>query len=107
MVYLDLAENLIAEIKAGKIAPGARLPTHRAFAEQNGVALATATRAYNTLKKRGYITGEGGRGMFVRNRELPLTLGIEQFEDAPLIDLNFNMPSDPSDIDVQHGSKQQ
>lgn len=100
MVYLDLAEKLVAQIKSGEIPPGSRLPTHRAFAEQNGVALATATRAYKTLKQRGFIVGEGGRGMFVRNPELPLTLGIEQFEDAPPVDLVFNMPADPGDGDV-------
>ncbi|WP_299546396.1 PLP-dependent aminotransferase family protein [uncultured Tateyamaria sp.] len=100
MVYLDLAEKLVAQIKSGEIPPGSRLPTHRAFAEQNGVALATATRAYKTLKQRSFIVGERGRGMFVRNPELPLTLGIEQFEDAPPVDLVFNMPADPGDGDV-------
>tara|TARA_R110001606_G_scaffold8479_2_gene37435 strand:+ start:29419 stop:30735 length:1317 start_codon:yes stop_codon:yes gene_type:complete len=99
MQYSKLADKLATQIKAGQIPPGTRLPTHRAFAEEHGVALATATRAYKTLKQRGLIVGESGRGMFVRNPELPLTLGIEQFEDAPQIDLVFNMPSDPEDGD--------
>jgi DNA-binding transcriptional MocR family regulator len=100
MLYLKLAEKLISEIRSGDIAPGTRLPTHRAFAEANGVALATATRAYSTLKKKGFIVGETGRGMFVRNPELPLTLGIEQPEDSLEIDLVFNMPGDPNDGEV-------
>lgn len=100
MLYLKLAEKLISEIRSGDIAPGTRLPTHRAFAEANGVALATATRAYNTLKKKGFIVGETGRGMFVRNPELPLTLGIVQPEDSLEIDLVFNMPGDPDDGEV-------
>jgi len=100
MKYSKLVETLAARIKAGEIRPGTRLKTHRAFAEEHGVALATATRVYNTLKQRGLIVGEGGRGMFVRQPEVPPTLGIEQPEEAPGIDLVFNMPGDPGDGEV-------
>ena len=59
---LGYAANAIRE---GKLAPGSRLPTHRAFAEKSGVALATATRVYKELERRGLVSGEAGRGTFV------------------------------------------
>lgn len=95
--YSDLAADLAEKIKSGEIPPGTKLLTHRAFAEGKGVAVATATRTYKALKEKGLIVGEAGRGMFVRDPGLPPTLGIEQSENAPSVDLIFNMPSDPKD----------
>lgn len=80
--------------------PGARLPTHRAFAEQFNVALATATRVYGELERRGMIVGEAGRGTFVRDLGLSPTLGIQQTTSDGLIDLIFNMPGDAGDADM-------
>ena len=47
--YLRLADTMSAAIREGRLAPGTKLPTHRAFAEQCNVALATATRIYKEL----------------------------------------------------------
>lgn len=98
--YLRLADMLSNAIQDGKLAPGTKLPTHRAFAEQAGVALATATSAYRELEKRGLIIGEAGRGTFVRDLGLPPTLGVQQTATDDLIDLIFNMPGDASDADM-------
>lgn len=99
-LYLSLADTLSAAIKAGHLAPGTKLPTHRAFAEQTGVALATATSAYREVERRGLIVGEAGRGTYVRDPELPPTLGIQQTASEGLTDLIFNMPSDAADADM-------
>ncbi|WP_037317615.1 GntR family transcriptional regulator [Ruegeria halocynthiae] len=98
--YIRLAEMLSNAIQDGKLAPGMKLPTHRAFAEQFNVALATATRAYGELERRGLIVGEAGRGTFVRDLGLPPTLGVRQTASDGLIDLVFNMPSDAADADM-------
>lgn len=95
--FIDLADTLAAEIADGTLTPGTRLPTHRAFAESRGVALATATRAYAELQKRGLIVGESGRGVYVRDAGVPVALGIEQAASDGLIDLVFNMPGDAAD----------
>jgi len=100
MRYTELAEFVARQIEAGELAPGTRLPTHRNFAEEHGVALATATRAYNELKRRGLILGEAGRGMFVRDPALPQTLGLEQHGSDGLIDLVFNIPGGQNDSEV-------
>ena len=95
--YIELATMVEARIKAGDLSPGTRLPTHRSFAKKHGISLATATRTYNELKRRGLILGEAGRGMFVRDSALPVTLGLEQNVNKGLIDLVFNTPGSATD----------
>ncbi|MEW2916222.1 PLP-dependent aminotransferase family protein [Ruegeria sp. ANG10] len=97
---MRLADMLSTAIQDGNLAPGTKLPTHRAFADQAGVALATATNAYRELEKRGLIIGEAGRGTFVRDLGLPPTLGVQQTATDGLVDLIFNMPGDASDADM-------
>jgi DNA-binding transcriptional MocR family regulator len=91
---------MASAIQSGKLAPGTKLPTHRAFAEQFEIALATATRVYGELERRGMVVGEAGRGTFVRDLGLPITLGIHQTATDGLIDLVFNMPGDAADADI-------
>jgi len=98
--YLRLADTMSAAIREGRLAPGTKLPTHRAFAEQCNVALATATRIYKELERRGEVVGEAGRGTFVRDLGLPPTLGVHQTDAEGLIDLVFNMPGDAGDAEI-------
>lgn len=98
--YLSLADTMASAIQSGKLAPGTKLPTHRAFAEQFEIALATATRVYGELERRGMVVGEAGRGTFVRDLGLPMTLGVHQTASDGLIDLVFNMPGNAADADA-------
>ena len=98
--YIRLADMISSAIEDGKLAPGTKLPTHRAFAEQFKVALATATRVYGELERRGMTVGEPGRGTYVRDLGLPPTLGVRQTASDGLIDLVFNMPGDAGDADM-------
>lgn len=61
-----LADSVEAEIAAGRLRPGDRLPTQREFADRRRIAMSTATRVYAELARRGLVTGEVGRGTFVR-----------------------------------------
>lgn len=98
--FIDLAETIAAQITDGTLPPGTRLPPHRTFAERHGVALATATRAYGEIERRGLIVGERGRGMFVRDTAVPAAVGVEQAASDGLIDLVFNMPGAASDSEM-------
>ncbi len=98
--FAELAETVAARIADGTLAPGTLLPTHRAFADHHGVALATATRTYRELEKRGLIVGERGRGVFVRDAGVPASLGIEQSVSDGLVDLVFNMPGNMADAEM-------
>ncbi|HEY3798713.1 MAG TPA: PLP-dependent aminotransferase family protein [Caulobacteraceae bacterium] len=63
--YARIVEALAADIEAGALARGARLPTQRALADRLGVALGTVTRAYAEAEARGLIDATVGRGSFV------------------------------------------
>lgn len=94
--YKQFVDALAAQIRAGRLAPGTRLPTHRQLAAQEGLALVTATRVYSELAAMGLVSGETGRGTFVRESSLPRGLGIDQHAAAAgTVDLNFNYPSLP------------
>ncbi len=64
-VYRSLAQSLIAAVEAGLMAPGTRLPTHRALAYDLGLSVQTVSRAYDELARLGVITGAVGRGSFI------------------------------------------
>ena len=98
--YVDLVEDIAGKIEGGAFPPGFRLPTHRRFAEEKGVAVATASRVYKELQERGLIVGERGRGVFVRDPGLSRMLGIEQTAPEGLIDLVCNIPREKSDPEI-------
>lgn len=99
--YKQLVDTLAADIRAGRLSPGTRLPTHRRLAAQEGLALVTASRVYAELESMGLVSGETGRGTFVRETVLPRGLGIDQQAVAPgIVDLNFNYPSLPGQADL-------
>lgn len=106
--YKTLVDTLAAEIREGRLAPGTRLPTHRELAAREGLALVTATRVYAELEAMGLVSGETGRGTFVREALLPRGLGIDQHAAATgMVDLNFNYPSLPGQADLLRSALRQ
>jgi DNA-binding transcriptional MocR family regulator len=65
-IYQAIADQIGHEIESGRMKPGSRLPTQRGLAKQLGVTLTTVTRAYDEAQRRGLLSGEVGRGTFVR-----------------------------------------
>lgn len=90
--YLAIADALAADVGAGRLQAGDRLPTHRELAWKLGVTVGTVTRAYAEAERRGLIAGEVGRGTFIRQR------GVDQPNVVPIpaaegfIDLSRNYP---------------
>lgn len=98
--YKQFVDRIAADIHSGKLSPGTRLSTHREFAAKEGIALATVTKIYSKLESMGLISGEVGRGTFVREVNLPSGHGIDQPPtSAGMIDLNFNYPALPGQSD--------
>lgn len=64
--YRSLAQRVIDAVAAGVLAPGTRLPAHRTLAFELGVSVQTVSRAYEELTRLGIVSGEVGRGSFVR-----------------------------------------
>lgn len=92
--YTEIVSKLAAAIRTGDYSPGTRLPTHRALASKHRISVATASRVYAELEAMGLVSGEPGRGTFVRDVTFPPNQGIDQTDLASdIIDLNFNYPS--------------
>src|SRR5262245_43570762 len=65
-LYLALADALAEDVSAGRLDEGVRLPTHRDLAQSLGVTVGTVSRGYAEAARRGLVSGEVGRGTFVR-----------------------------------------
>lgn len=95
--YAALAEAIAQDVAAGTLPAGARLPPQRDLAYRLGVTVGTVSRAYAVAAQRGLVTGEVGRGTYVRPRPPPSERS-DRFGDGgdALITLTVNAPPDPS-----------
>ncbi|WP_394554054.1 GntR family transcriptional regulator [Agromyces sp. MMS24-JH15] len=63
--YEQIRAAVVDRIRHGDLAPGARLPTVRALAEELGLAVNTVARAYRELEGDHQIETRGRAGTFV------------------------------------------
>jgi DNA-binding transcriptional MocR family regulator len=89
--YHLIAEELAADIAAGRLRPGERLMPQRQFARRRHIADSTAARVYGELIRRGLAVGEVGRGTFVRAADPPLEPALAEPSGAR-VDLELNFP---------------
>lgn len=64
-LYRQIAERVIALIKAGELRPGLRLPPTRRLADELSTNRNTVVRAFEELTAGGWVTSLVGRGTFV------------------------------------------
>lgn len=69
-LHRQLYGKLRSAILAGRISPGAQIPSSRDLARELGVARNTVLNAVEQLIAEGYLQGEHGSGTYV-NRTLP------------------------------------
>jgi DNA-binding transcriptional MocR family regulator len=87
--YQALLAALHADIEAGVLPPGSRLPTQRELAARLGIAIGTVSRAYALAEARGIVSGEVGRGTFVRRHKTGAHEDAhDEGDDPELIDLS-------------------
>ena len=99
--YKHLVDTFATDIRSGRLPPGTQLPAHRKLAAEHGIALVTASRVYTELESMGLVSGEAGRGTFVRETALSPAHGIDQpAMSEGMIDLNFISPSIPGQTDL-------
>ena len=84
-VYLAIAEAIAADLAAGRLAPGERLPPQRTLAQHLGIDFTTVSRAYAEARRRGLVEGRVGQGTYVRAAEPPALR-------AGPVDLSMNLP---------------
>ena len=93
-----LPAALRADILAGVIAPGEKLPSKRRLAEHHGISVNTVQNAYEQLIAEGYIEARERSGYFVSDLppvELPPSAprqseAASEAEQVPLLDLVTN-----------------
>lgn len=66
--HAALTECIIADIDAGVLKPMDRMPTHRDLARELGLSVQTVSLSYKEAERLGYLSGEIGRGTFVKTR---------------------------------------
>jgi DNA-binding transcriptional MocR family regulator len=99
--YKQIVDRFADDIRTGRLKPGTQLPTHRELAAREGLGLVTATRVYTELAAMGLVSGETGRGTFVKETTLARELGLDQVAiAADMVDLNFNYPALASQADL-------
>ncbi len=97
-VYEGIVEALNADIAAGRLHRGQRLPTHRALAKALGVDLTTITRAYNEARRRGLTEARVGQGTFVAESQARAPRAAAA---GLAFDLTMNLPPHPVEADLE------
>lgn len=65
--YLAVARDIEADIRAGRLTVGERLPSERDMARDREISRMTARQALQHLTKLGLLEAQVGRGTFVRS----------------------------------------
>lgn len=71
-IYLQIKNQVKAEILSGALEPGEKLPSIRFLAKELRISMITAKRAFDELEAEGFIHSVQGKGNFVaaQNEEL-------------------------------------
>jgi 2-aminoadipate transaminase len=65
-LYLQVRDALQAEVRAGRLAPGTRLPSVRDLARRLRLNVNTVVHAYRLLEEEGTVEAHAAKGTFVR-----------------------------------------
>ena len=68
-IYRQLIRQVQAQIEAGLLPAGTRLPASRDLARQLGLSRISVVNAYAELRSAGYLSAYAGRGTFVSRNE--------------------------------------
>jgi GntR family transcriptional regulator/MocR family aminotransferase len=92
-------------VLAGKLKPGARVPSSRLLAQEHAIARITAVEAYERLVAEGYLVARRGAGLFVAPtvpddhlRALPAAPKRERRARARANDRPLQMPARPLEV---------
>ncbi|MGW0807174.1 GntR family transcriptional regulator [Nonomuraea sp. NPDC002799] len=63
--YLQIADDLRAQIRGSSLAPGTPLPSTAQLAERYDASLSVVKMAVGILRNEGLVIGQQGKGVFV------------------------------------------
>lgn len=95
--YRAIVAAIAAEIAAGRLPAGTRMPTHRDLAWRLKVTVGTVARAYAEAERQGMLSGEVGRGTFVTDpvrskAALAQYLSVAWTPQTSIINMAVNRP---------------
>lgn len=88
--YKALAEAIADDIRAGRLKPAEKLPTHRSLAEQLGVTVGTITRGYAEAEKRELVVARMGSGTYVNQGSNGMSDYLLRQETEDQIDMSLS-----------------
>lgn len=68
-IYQQIAEQMKAEILAGKMKQGEYLPSIRSLAKELKISVITTMKAYELLEAEGLVTAAQGKGFYVNAQD--------------------------------------
>lgn len=80
--YLQIADDLRAQIRSGSLAPGAALPSTAQLGQRYDVSASVVKAAISVLRTEGLIVGQQGKGVFVREDAATRAEAAEPSEQA-------------------------
>ncbi len=83
-IYQQIAEQLKADILAGKMKQGEYLPSIRSLAKELKISVITTMKAYELLETEGLVTAAQGKGFYVnaQDSEMLREQHLRKVEDA-------------------------
>ena len=67
-IYVQIAEQVAAQILKGDLQPGTMLPPIRTVARDLEISVITVKKAWEELEREGFIYGVVGKGSFVSDQ---------------------------------------
>lgn len=100
--YLAIADAIEADLKAGRLTPGDRLPAQRQLAGQLGLDFTTVARGYTEARRRGFLASQVGSGTFVTAPDVPAARepGAARPRRDPAADFSMNLPPEPNSAEL-------
>lgn len=68
-IYQQIAEQMKADILAGKLKEGEYLPSIRGLARELKISVITTMKAYEQLEAEGLVTAAQGKGFYVNAQD--------------------------------------
>lgn len=88
-LHRQLADALRAAIRAGRLAPGARMPSTRVLATDLGVSRRLVVDTYGQLIAEGFLVSRRGSGTRVARVDIPAVAPQADIDAPPRYDVDF------------------
>ncbi|GAA2441072.1 hypothetical protein GCM10010191_66470 [Actinomadura vinacea] len=84
--YLQIADDLRAQVAEGRLNPGDALPSTAQLREQYDVSAGVVKAAISVLRTEGLVVGQQGKGVFIQDRSSAEPRQTPPVEDGALME---------------------